>query len=65
MRIRGASELSEMGEDAEDVVISTAKLKDEIKALTGVDIMLDENTFKSTYDILSEIAKVWDKNLLM
>ena len=38
---------------------STAKLRDEIKALSGVDIMLDEDTFKSTYDILDEISTKW------
>ena len=31
---------------------STAKLQKEILALSGVDIMLDESTFKSTYQIL-------------
>ena len=29
--------------------------------LTGVDIMLDENTFKSTYQIIKEISEVWDE----
>ena len=38
---------------------STAKLREEIKALSGVDIMLDENTFKSTYDILDELSLKW------
>lgn len=39
---------------------STAKLRDEIKALSGVDIMKDATTFKSTYQILDELADVWD-----
>ena len=61
LRIRGAStELQEMGEDTDGVAISTSKLRSEMKALTGVDIMIDDNTFKSTYDILLEISKVWD-----
>lgn len=30
-----------------------------MQALTGVDIQLDENTYKSTYQILLEISKVW------
>ena len=38
---------------------STAKLRAEILALSKVDIMKDENTFKSTYDILDELAKKW------
>ena len=38
---------------------STAELRKEILALSGVDIMLDENTFKSTYDIMDELAEKW------
>lgn len=60
MRIRGAkTELEEMGEDTDGMVESTAKLQKEIKALTGVDIMQDKNTFKSTYQILKELSEVW------
>lgn len=39
---------------------STAKLRDKIKGMTGVDIMIDDKTFKSTYQIIQEISKVWD-----
>lgn len=40
MRIRGAkTEMSELGLDTEGMVDSTAKLREEILALTGVDIM--------------------------
>lgn len=60
MRIRGAkTELEQMGEDTDGMVDSTAKLQEEILALSGVDIMLDENTFKSTYDILGELSSKW------
>ena len=60
MRIRGAkTELEEMGEDTSGMVESTAKLREEILALSGVDIMLDNNTFKSTYQILDELAVKW------
>lgn len=60
-RIRSAtSELTEMGEEVDDVVKSTSKYRAEIKALSGVDIMLDDNTYKSVYTILTEIAKVYD-----
>ena len=38
---------------------STAKLRQEIKALSGVDIMLDSKTFKSTYQIMEELAAKW------
>lgn len=60
MRIRGAkTELEEAGLETEGMVESTAKLRKEIKALSGVDIMLDENTFKSTYDIMDELSEKW------
>lgn len=62
MRIRGAkTELEEAGLDADNMAESTAKLREEIKALSGVDIMLNEDTFKSTYQILKELSEVWDK----
>lgn len=48
-----------MGEDTTGMVESTAELRDEIFALSGVDIMQDEDTFKSTYDILDELAQKW------
>lgn len=60
MRIRGAeTELQEAGLDADNMASSTAKLRAEIFALSKVDIMKDENTFKSTYDILDELSKKW------
>lgn len=61
MRIRGAkTELEEMGEDTTGMVDSTAKLRQEIMALSGVDIMLNENEFKSTYQIMDELAQKWE-----
>ena len=61
MRIRGAkTELEDAGLDTDGMATSTAKLREEIKALSGVDIMLDEDTFKSTYDILDELAVKWE-----
>ena len=62
MRIRGAkTELEAAGEETEGMVENTAKLQEKIMALTGgaVDIMLNEDTFKSTYQILKEISQVW------
>lgn len=62
LRIRGSkAELDEMGESTDGLASSTSKLRDEIKALTGVDIMLDENTYKSTAQIIQEIGASWDK----
>lgn len=60
MRIRGAkSEMSELGLDTEGMVDSTAKLRSEIMALSGVDIMENANEFKSTYKIMDELAAKW------
>jgi len=50
MRIRGISE--ETGE-------AIPKLDGFIKSITGVDLMADATTFKSTFEIFSEISKVW------
>lgn len=62
LRIRGSkTDLEDMGESTDDLASSTSKLREEIKALTGVDIMLDENTYKSTAQIITEIGAVWDK----
>ena len=60
MRIRGAkTELEDAGLETEGMVESTAKLRSEILALSGVDIMLNENEFKSTYQIMDELAVKW------
>ena len=60
MRIRGAkTELEDAGLETDGMAESTAKLREEIKALSGVDIMQDENTFKSTYKIMDELAQKW------
>lgn len=54
------SELEEAGLETDGMVESTAKLREEILALSGVDIMLDNNTFKSTYQIMDELAQKWE-----
>lgn len=60
-RIRGAkTELEEMGEDTEGMVESTSKLRDLVKGMTGFDIMEDEDTFKSIYDIMVGIGEEWE-----
>ena len=60
MRIRGAdTELQQAGLDTEGMAESTAKLRQEVMALSGVDIMKNENEFKSTYDILDELSTKW------
>lgn len=60
-RIRGAkTELTEMGEETDDMVESTSKLRSLVKGITGFDIMKDENTFKDIYDIVIGISEKWD-----
>ena len=68
MRIRGVkSELEEAGEDTEGMITNTSKLQAKVEALTnvdgsgGVNILANSKEFKSTYDILLEISRVWDK----
>ena len=61
-RIRGAAtEVEEMGEDTEGMVESTSKLRDEIMAMTGFDIMKDDSTFKDMREIIVGIGQEWDK----
>ena len=52
--------------DAENAGIATdgmassvSELRSELKRLAGVDIMKDDNTFKSTYQIMKELSEVW------
>lgn len=60
-RIRGATtELEEMGEETDGLAQGLSKYREEIMALSGVDIMKDENTYKDMYDIFIQLAEVWD-----
>lgn len=69
MRITGATaeELQEAGEDTEGLIETTAKLEEQVKSLTAVNgkmgvSLLDANgNFRSTYEILLDIAKVWEE----
>lgn len=52
--------------DAENAGIATdgmadsvSELRSELKQLAGVDVMKDDNTFKSTYQIMKELSEVW------
>lgn len=62
LRLRGTStkELEEAGEDTTGAVESKSKLRTKIKGYTGIDILTDSGAYKSTYEILLEISKVWD-----
>lgn len=68
LRIRGATtELEQMGEETDTVATSTSKLREQIMGLTnvdgkgGFDILTKSGDFKSTYDIIQGIAKVYSK----
>lgn len=64
MYLRAAkSELEDAGESADGCANSVSELRSELKSLTGVDIMIDNKSFKSTYQILKELSQVWDKLL--
>jgi len=63
MRLRGSkTELEAAGEDTEGMATSVSKLREEMLALSGVDIMIDDSTFKETYDVIDELSYKW-KNL--
>ena len=60
MYLRAAkSELEDAGESADGCANSVSELRSELKSLTGVDIMIDNKNFKSTYQILKELSQVW------
>lgn len=63
MYIRAAkTEAEEAGVSTEGMADSVSELRQEILSLTGnrVDIMLDDSTFKSTFQIIKELSAVWD-----
>jgi TP901 family phage tail tape measure protein len=61
LRLRGAkADLKNMGEDTDGLAESTSKLREQIKALSGVDIMVDDNTFKSTAQQVKELGAVFN-----
>lgn len=62
MYLRAAkTEAEEAGESTDGMAGSVSELRSEILELTGqkVDIQLDDNTFKSTYQILKDLSQVW------
>ena len=59
MRIRGATtELQEAGLETDGMAESTAKLREEIMALSGVDIMLNENSFLRNGKVLAILLRL-------
>lgn len=62
LRIRGVkTELEEAGLETENMAETTSQLQSKLLALTHgkVNIMLNKDEFKSTYDILKEMSAVW------
>ena len=62
MYIRAAkTEAEEAGIATDGMANSVSELREEILALTGnkVDIMIDDDTFKSTVQIMRELSAVW------
>jgi len=53
--------LEEEGLDSDGAIESTSKLRSQVLATAGVDILTDSGAYKSTYQILLEIAEVWDR----
>ncbi len=54
-----ARELTELGENIDDLAESTSELRNDMMALTGVDIMMDDRNFKPYYQQLLEISEVY------
>ena len=64
MYLRAAkTEAEEAGIETDGMAESTAKLREELLRLTGgkLDIQLDENNFKSSFQILKELSEIWDE----
>lgn len=65
MYLRAAkTEAEDMGESTEGMADSVSKLRKELKALTGVDIMKSDNTFKGIFQQYRELAAVWNSDKL-
>lgn len=61
-RIRGSkTELSELGEDVEELSEGFSKYAVELKSLTGFNIMVEGSTteFKDLYDIMLGVSQAW------
>lgn len=62
MRLRGttAAELEAIGEDAEGLIEVTSSLQSAINDLTGVNLVESNGDLRSTYDVMRDLANVWD-----
>ena len=55
-----AGQLQEMDVDADGAAETITKLRSQILELADVDIMSTNDEFRSTYDVLKDIASIWD-----
>jgi len=62
MRLRGttAEELTAIGEDAEGLIEVTSKMNSAMKDLTGVSLVDSLGELRSTYEVMDDLANVWD-----
>lgn len=65
-RLRGTK--SEFDDDAEGMITNVSKLQEKVKALTadanggeGIDIVDVDGSYKSMYQVMNEIGKIWKK----
>lgn len=64
MRLRGTkTEMEEAGLETDGMADSISQLRDKLMALSHqkVDILADDNTYKSTTEIIREMAGAWDE----
>lgn len=67
MYLRAAkTDLEAAGESTEGMASSVSELRQELMEITSytkapLDIMLDDTTFKSTYQVMEELAAIWDE----
>lgn len=64
MRLRGTkTEMEEAGLETDGMADSISQLRDKLMALSHqkVDILADNNTYKSTTEIIREMAGAWDE----
>ena len=53
------TELADAGEEVDQYVNSTSKMREELKALTGVDIMVNDKQFKDLFVIMDEMSTAY------
>ena len=58
---QSTTDLEDLGEELDPSYSTKSSYRDKLKAITGVDILEeDQQTYKSTFQILKELAAVWN-----